>query len=82
MTKLSYGDLSINSKVATSNSGLSLSEMLGKGEKSYPTEENIKNNNKINTAITVNKNTDGSVKYTFDNIYEHKYNRTLVFTNI
>ena len=72
MTKLSYGDLSINSKVATSNSGLSLSEMLGKGEKSYPTEENIKNNNKINTAITVNKNTDGSVKYTFDNIYEDK----------
>ena len=72
MTKLSYGDLSINSKVATSNSGLSLEEMLGKGEKKYPSEENIKNNNKINTAITVNKNTDGSVKYTFDNIYEDK----------
>ena len=66
MTKLSYGDLSINSKVATSNSGLSLEEMLGKGEKKYPSEKNIKNNNKINTAITVNKNTDGSIKYTFD----------------
>jgi len=44
MTKLSFGDLSINSKVATSNSGLSLEEMLGKGEKKYPSEENIKNN--------------------------------------
>ena len=72
MAKLSYGDLSINSKVATSNSGLSLEEMLGKGEKKYPSEENIKNDSKINKAITVNKNTDGSIKYTFDNIYEDK----------
>ncbi len=72
MTKLSYGDLSINSKVATSNSSLSLEEMLGKGEKNYPTKENIKNNNKINTAIQLDTNTDGSIKYTFDNIYEDK----------
>ena len=72
MTKLSYGDLSINSKVATSNSSLSLEEMLGKGEKNYPTKENIKNNNKINTAIQLDTNEDGSIKYTFDNIYEDK----------
>ena len=72
MTKLSFGDLSINSKVATSNSSLSLEEMLGKGEKKYPTEENIKNNNKINTAIKLDTNEDGSIKYTFDNIYEDK----------
>ena len=72
MTKLSFGDLSINSKIATINSSLSLEEMLGKGEKKYPTEENIKNNNKINTAITLDTNTDGSTKYTFDNIYEDK----------
>ena len=72
MTKLSFGDLSINSKVATSNSSLSLEEMLGKGEKKYPTKENIKNNNKINTAIQLDTNEDGSIKYTFDNIYEDK----------
>jgi hypothetical protein len=72
MTKLSFGDLSINSKVATSNSSLSLEEMLGKGEKKYPSEENIKNNNKINTAIKLDTNEDGSIKYTFDNIYEDK----------
>ena len=72
MTKLSFGDLSINSKIATINSSLSLEEMLGKGEKKYPSEENIKNNNKINTAITLDTNTDGSIKYTFDNIYEDK----------
>ena len=72
MTKLSFGDLSINSKVATNNSGLSLEEMLGKGEKKYPTEESIKNNDKINTAIKLDTDTDGSIKYTFDNIYEDK----------
>ena len=72
MTKLSFGDLSINSKVATSNSSLSLEEMLGKGEKKYPSKENIKNNNKINTAIKLDTNEDGSIKYTFDNIYEDK----------
>ena len=42
MTKLSYGDLSINSKVATSNSGLSLEEMLGKGEKNIHQKKILK----------------------------------------
>ena len=72
MTKLSYGDLTINSKVAAGNSGFTYEELLGKSEKLNPSEENIKNNNKINTAIKLDTNTDGSIKYTFDNIYEDK----------
>jgi hypothetical protein len=72
MTKLSYGDISINSKVSSGNSGFTYQDLLDKSEKLNPSEENIKNNNKINKAITVNKNTDGSIKYTFDNIYEDK----------
>jgi len=72
MTKLSYGDLSINSKVATSSGNFSVEEMLGKGNKAYPTQESIKNNKSIKNAIPIDTNTDGSLKYTFDNIYEDK----------
>jgi hypothetical protein len=46
--------------------------MLNNIEKSFPTEETVKNNTSIKNAITVNKNQDGSLKYTFDNIYEDK----------
>ena len=70
MAKLSFGDLSLNSQVSTSKPNVE--EMLKKIEKSYPKEENIKNDTNINNAIPINKNKDGSVKYTFDNIYEDK----------
>ena len=68
MTKLSYGDISINSKVSSGNSGFTYQDLLDKSEKLNPSEENIKNNNKINTAIELDTNEDGSIKYTFDNI--------------
>jgi hypothetical protein len=70
MPKLSFGDLSINSQVGGSK--LSAEDMLNNIEKSFPTEETVKNNTSIKNAITVNKNQDGSLKYTFDNIYEDK----------
>ena len=70
MAKLSFGDLSLNSQVSTSKPNVE--DMLKKIEKSYPEEENIKNDTSINNAIPINKNKDGSVKYTFDNIYEDK----------
>ena len=66
MAKLSFGDLSLNSQVSTSKPNVG--EMLKKIEKSYPKEGNIKNDTSINNAIPINKNKDGSVKYTFDNI--------------
>ena len=69
MTNLSYGDLTINSKVSNNSNGFTYEELLGKSEIANPTKENIKNNNKINTAIQLDTNTDGSIKYTFDNIY-------------
>ena len=46
--------------------------MLKNIENSFPTEETVKSNPSIKNAITVNKNQDGSLKYTFDNIYEDK----------
>jgi hypothetical protein len=70
MSKLSFGDLSINSQVGGSK--LSAEDMLNNIEKSFPTEETVKNNTSIKNAITVNKNQDGSLKYTFDNIYKDK----------
>jgi hypothetical protein len=70
MPKLSFGDLSINSQVGGSK--LSAEDMLNNIEKSFPTEETVKNNTSIKNAITVNKNQDGSLKYTFDNIYKDK----------
>ena len=69
MAKLSYGDLSINTQVNTVPSS---EEMMEAMEKSYPSEENIKSDTSIKNAIPINKNQDGSLKYTFDNIYEDK----------
>jgi hypothetical protein len=72
MAKLSYGDLSINSLVPSNDSSTNINTMLNNIEKSFPTEENIKNDTSIKNAIPINKNQDGSLKYTFDNIYEDK----------
>jgi len=69
MAKLSYGDLSINTQINTVPSS---EEMIEAMEKSYPSEENIKSNTSIKNVIPINKNQDGSFKYTFDNIYEDK----------
>jgi hypothetical protein len=72
MAKLSYGDLSNNSLVPNNDSSASVEEMLKKIENSFPTEETVKSNPNIKNAITINKNQDGSLKYTFDNIYKDK----------
>ena len=72
MAKLSYGDLSINSLVPSNDASTSVEEMLNNIERSFPTEENIKSDTSIKNAIPINKNQDGSLKYTFDNIYEDK----------
>ena len=72
MAKLSYGDLSINSLVPSNDASTSVEEMLNNIERSFPTEENIKKDTSIKNAIPINKNQDGSLKYTFDNIYEDK----------
>ena len=65
MAKLSYGDLSINSLVPSNDASTSVEEMLNNIERSFPTEENIKSDTSIKNAIPINKNQDGSLKYTF-----------------
>ncbi len=78
MAKLSLGDYGINTQVADNSLGLgyTLEEMLEKGEKKYPSVENVEqtiaSNPSINNAIAIQRNQDGSLKYTFDNIYENK----------
>jgi|TARA_Y100000296_G_scaffold35821_1_gene41512 hypothetical protein len=78
MAKLSLGDYGINTQVADNSLGLgyTLEEMIEKGEKKYPsiktTEQTITANPSINNAIAIQRNQDGSLKYTFDNIYDNK----------
>ena len=78
MAKLSLGEYGINTQVADNSLGLgyTLEEMLEKGEKKYPSVENVEqtiaSNPSINNAIAIQRNQDGSLKYTFDNIYENK----------
>ena len=78
MAKLSLGDYGINTQVADNSlgSGYTLEEMIEKGEKKYPsietTEQTITANPSINNAIAIQRNQDGSLKYTFDNIYDNK----------
>ena len=76
MTKLSYGDLGVNEKSfygnqSTEKGSWGLNQMNEK-EKIFLTPEKIKQNPTINNAIVVDKGSDNSIKYTFDNIYEDK----------
>jgi len=78
MTKLSLGDFGINTE-ATNNiygSGYTIEEMLEKDKKKYPSEtdtkQTIESNPNIKHAIAIQRNEDGSVKYTFDNIQDNK----------
>ena len=65
MTKpISLGDLNVNEDVNERISG-----SFKKVEKS--TEE-IKVNPEIQNAIPIQRNEDGSLKYTFDNIYKNE----------
>ena len=74
MTKLSLGDFVINQQTQENASGkaLTLEDFKNTEENKLLDEEKIKNNPSINNAIAIQKNQDGSLKYTFDNIYENK----------
>ena len=74
MTKLSLGDFAINQATQENASGkaLTLEDFKNAEENKLLDEEKIKNNSSINNAIAIQKNKDGSLKYTFDNIYENK----------
>ena len=72
MSSLSKGDLIINqdAELGSKKSGLSANDMLERIESFDPKEPN-KIETKSNTVIPVSNNDDGSLKYTFDNIYQN-----------
>ena len=74
MTKLSLGDYVVNDQTANKKvaGGISLEELLERDKKYNVTKESIQNDPSINNAIPVQFNSDGSLKYTFDNIYENR----------
>ena len=74
MSKLSLGDYAVNSESHRQQfaGGLSLEQLKKRSEQSKISKESIANNPSINSAIPVQYNSDGSLKYTFDNIYENK----------
>ena len=70
MSKLSFGDLLINNQnnnqLVNPDRGLSVDEMINNIEKNKNAPKDSKN------AIVMDTNPDGSIKYTFDNIYQNK----------
>ena len=72
MSSLSKGDLIINqdAELGSRKSGLSANDMLERIDNFDPKEPN-KIETKSNTVIPVSNNDDGSLKYTFDNIYQN-----------
>ena len=74
MSKLSLGDYAVNSQSYQNQvaGGLTLEELKKKSEQSKISKETIAKNPSINSAIPIQYNADGSLKYTFDNIYENK----------
>ena len=72
MTKFSLGDFAINQEVGDSQSdkALSLDEFKTKSD-SLILEEDSKPEG-VENFIPVQKNEDGSLKYSFDNIYKNK----------
>ena len=77
MKKFSEGDFAVNEQTLDSKAtaGLSMSD-FEKKEKELERNENLKqsieDDPKIKNAIPIQTNQDGSLKYTFDNIYEDK----------
>ena len=74
MSKLSLGDYAVNSESYANQvaGGLSLEELRKRSEQNEISKESIAKNPSINSAIPIQYNADGSLKYTFDNIYENK----------
>ena len=71
MTKLSKGDLIINTDAASSSGkdSFSTNDLL-KNLENYDPNKQV--DIKSNTVIPMDTNPDGSIKYTFDNIYENQ----------
>ena len=74
MSKLSLGDYTVNSESYKNEvaGGLSLEELRKRSEQNKISKESIAKDPSINNAIPVQFNSDGSLKYTFDNIYENR----------
>ena len=74
MSKLSLGDFAVNSQSNKNQyaGGLSFEELKKRSEKNKIDKDTIINNPSINNVIPIKFNADGSLKYTFDNIYENK----------
>jgi len=72
MTALSLGDFAINEQALEKNSDAALTlEDFANKEKNIIEDKEQKPAN-VQNAISLQKNEDGSLKYTFDNIYENK----------
>jgi hypothetical protein len=71
MTKLSLGDFAVNQQTlnADSDKALSLQDFEKKKETLLVSEENKPQD--VENFIPIQKNEDGSLKYTFDNIYKN-----------
>ena len=74
MSKSSLGDFAVNSESSKTQyaGGLSFEELKKKSEKIKIDKETIVKDPSINNVIPIQFNSDGSLKYTFDNIYENK----------
>ena len=72
MTKFSLGDFAINQEVSNSQSdkALSLDEFKTKSDNLILEED--KKPEGVENFIPIQKNEDGSLKYSFDNIYKNK----------
>jgi hypothetical protein len=73
MYKLSKGDLAINRSTYTNEiAGLSKEDLKKNRNKFFSNNETAVPDENIKNVIPVQYNSDGSLKYTFDNIYENK----------
>ena len=73
MTKgFSLGDFTVNQQATDQSAPKGFNLQDYNQNKLPPNTEQIKENPNINNFIPIQKNTDGSLKYTFDNIYQNK----------
>jgi len=73
MEKFSLGDFAINRSASENKfAGLSESDLRKNRNKFFSTNEDISITPDIKNVIPIQYNTDGSLKYTFDNIYQNK----------
>ena len=74
MTKgFSLGDFNVNQQAADGASSKKFN-LQDFNKQLLPDEEEIKKDTSVKNFIPIQKNADGSVKYTFDNIYEEVKN--------